>query len=70
MDLRIRAATEDDVPAIVAIHIRSWQWAYRGLLPDDLLAGLDKLAASREAGRRARFTRPPGEDRTWVAELE
>ncbi len=30
-----------DAPAIAEAHIRSWQAAYRGLLPDEMLAGLD-----------------------------
>jgi GNAT superfamily N-acetyltransferase len=29
-----------DVPAIARVHVQSWRTTYRGLLPDDLLAGL------------------------------
>jgi GNAT superfamily N-acetyltransferase len=36
----VRAAVPEDVEAIADVHVRSWQWAYAGLLPDDLLAGL------------------------------
>jgi GNAT superfamily N-acetyltransferase len=36
----VRPAVPEDVEAIADVHVRSWQWAYAGLLPDDLLAGL------------------------------
>lgn len=37
----IRAARMEDVPQIAAVHVRSWQAAYRGLLPQAYLDGLD-----------------------------
>jgi len=36
----IRRATVDDVRAIAEVHVASWRAAYRGQLPDDVLAGL------------------------------
>ena len=36
-----RLATPADADAIATIHIASWRAAYRGLLPDELLAALD-----------------------------
>jgi hypothetical protein len=36
----IRAARMEDVPQIAAVHVRSWQAAYRGLLPQAYLDGL------------------------------
>jgi ribosomal protein S18 acetylase RimI-like enzyme len=39
-DVTIRPARPDDAEAIAAIHVASWQHAYRGILPDDYLAGL------------------------------
>lgn len=36
----VRRATRDDANAIADIHVRSWQVAYRGLVPDALLDGL------------------------------
>ena len=36
-----RLATPADADAIATIHIASWRSAYRGLLPDELLAALD-----------------------------
>jgi ribosomal protein S18 acetylase RimI-like enzyme len=37
----IRPARLEDVPEIAAVHVRSWQAAYRGLLPQGYLEGLD-----------------------------
>ena len=42
----IRRATETDMPALGAVHVAAWQWAYRGLMPDTVLDAMD-------AGRRA-----------------
>jgi GNAT superfamily N-acetyltransferase len=39
-DVTIRTATLDDAEAIAAIHVASWQHAYRGVLPDEYLATL------------------------------
>ena len=39
-NLRIRPATPDDARAIAEIHVRTWQSAYKGFLPDASLAGL------------------------------
>ncbi|WP_407051188.1 N-acetyltransferase family protein [Methyloraptor flagellatus] len=41
VDLHIAPATADDLPTIAEIHVRSWQAAYRELLPAAYLAGLD-----------------------------
>lgn len=37
----VRQATVADAPAIAAVHVRSWQSAYRGLIPQDFLDALD-----------------------------
>jgi GNAT superfamily N-acetyltransferase len=37
----IRPATVDDADAISQLHVRSWQVAYRGLVPDDYLDAID-----------------------------
>ena len=57
--VEVRDATPDDAHAIATVHVRSWRAAYRGLLPDDVLAGLsvpdleqlwlDRLAARPRA---------------------
>ena len=37
----IRKATVQDASAIAFVHVRSWQVAYRGHMPDEFLDGLD-----------------------------
>jgi GNAT superfamily N-acetyltransferase len=37
----VRPATTADAARLADVHVRSWQWAYRGLMPDHVLAGLD-----------------------------
>ena len=37
----IRKATVNDAYGIASVHVRSWQVAYRGHMPDDFLDGLD-----------------------------
>jgi len=46
----MRDARPDDAADVADIHVRSWQAAYRGLLPDDYLDGLDPQ------DRMARYT--------------
>lgn len=52
--MRIRPATPADAPAIAAVHVASWQGAYRGALPDEVLDGLD--VERRTAGWRQHLT--------------
>jgi ribosomal protein S18 acetylase RimI-like enzyme len=37
----VRPATPADADEIAAVHVATWRHAYAGLLPDDVLAGLD-----------------------------
>lgn len=53
----IRDAVIGDVEAIADLHVRSWQAAYRGLVPDEHLDALDP--ADRAASWRSAFARPP-----------
>ena len=39
--MQIRAAQQKDASAIARVHVRAWQSAYRGIMPDDYLDGLD-----------------------------
>lgn len=45
--LTIRRATPADARSIAELHVHSWQWAYRGLLPDAFL--LNKQTSPAEA---------------------
>ncbi|HXW87518.1 MAG TPA: GNAT family N-acetyltransferase [Streptosporangiaceae bacterium] len=39
--VQIRPAVVEDAAQIAEVHVRSWQGAYRGLIPQDYLDGLD-----------------------------
>ncbi|ANY09747.1 GNAT family N-acetyltransferase [Pseudonocardia sp. HH130630-07] len=39
--MRVRPARPDDAAAITGVHVRAWRAGYRGLLPDEVLDGLD-----------------------------
>lgn len=62
----LRLATVDDAAVLADLHVRAWQWAYRGQLPDAWLDGL--AVGPRELWRRTTLQHPPAEARTWVAE--
>ena len=49
--MNYRAATVRDAPTIAEVHVASWRTTYKGLLPDELLAGLS-VAAREEQWRR------------------
>ena len=64
----VRAARPDDAHPIAAVHVATWRDAYAGLLPDELLAGLD---VGDWAGRwRGRLAAPAGGVFTLVFETD
>jgi ribosomal protein S18 acetylase RimI-like enzyme len=63
----IRPATIDDAPAIAEAHVRSWQWAYRGQLPDDYLDRMSDTLDRRVEARRAELASLSSDGRWWVA---
>src|SRR5579859_5150265 len=67
---RIRAAHPGDAGSIARIHVESWQWAYRGLLPDSLLDGLVATLERRTEIQERRLIERGLEQRTWVTELD
>jgi ribosomal protein S18 acetylase RimI-like enzyme len=62
--ITIRDARSEDAVAVAGVHVRSWQVAYRGLLPDDYL---DALQASDRAARYTFGDRRPDRPATIVA---
>jgi len=60
----IREARSEDARRIAEIHVRAWQEAYRGLMPDDFLAGLSVDARAE----RWRETLARGDRTVIVAE--
>ena len=64
---RVRGATPDDAERVAEVHVRSWQAAYRGLLPQDYLDRLDpadRLQRWRDSLRAAGWA---GGERVLVA---
>jgi GNAT superfamily N-acetyltransferase len=41
LTIKLREARVGDEPAVADIHVRAWQEAYRGLIPDEFLDELD-----------------------------
>jgi GNAT superfamily N-acetyltransferase len=60
----LRRAEPGDEEAVARVHVRSWQVAYRGLLPDDYL---DRLSPADRAGRYTFAAVGPGSPQTTVA---
>jgi ribosomal protein S18 acetylase RimI-like enzyme len=54
-DVVIREAVETDADAMGRLHVRAWQSAYRGVMPDEYLDGLQ--AAERVTMWRDRISR-------------
>ncbi|MGH2938550.1 MAG: GNAT family N-acetyltransferase [Solirubrobacterales bacterium] len=53
--IRLREARRGDELAVAGVHVRSWQEAYRGLMPDEYLDALDPR------DRAARYTFESGD---------
>ena len=56
MAARLREARRGDELSVAEVHVRSWQEAYRGLMPGEFLAGLDP----RDRAGRYRFEAEEG----------
>jgi GNAT superfamily N-acetyltransferase len=61
--LTVRELTAEDIDAVAALHVRAWRTGYAGIVPADVLNGLDPAAFAD----RWRAPRPPGA-RTVVAD--
>jgi ribosomal protein S18 acetylase RimI-like enzyme len=55
----VRTACREDADAIGAVHVRAWQAAYPGLMPQAYLDGLD-VGERRAFWRRGLASPPPG----------
>jgi GNAT superfamily N-acetyltransferase len=62
--MMLRSAAPDDAMPVAWVHVRAWQAAYRGLMPDDYLAG---LRAEDRAQRYNFASLDPARPRTLVA---
>lgn len=59
MDATCRPMTADDIDAVADLHVRSWQAAYRGIMPPEFLDAMDP--AVQVGRRRATFRAGGGE---------
>lgn len=66
--LTVRPARLADADGIAEVHVRSWQAAYRGLMPQDVLDGLS--VEQRAEGWRGILGDPARISRTLVAERD
>ena len=68
-EVTIRPATTRDAADIAGVHVRSWQEAYAGIVPDDHLRSLEP--ASRVEGWTEHLAQGPDKHvRTYVAEAD
>jgi ribosomal protein S18 acetylase RimI-like enzyme len=67
-EVTLRIATLDDAAGIAEVHVRSWHSAYRGMLPDDLLA--ERTYEVRLAMWQERLASQEPRQRTYLAEVE
>jgi GNAT superfamily N-acetyltransferase len=65
--LAVRRAVPADARTIAEIGVIGWRAAYRGILPDDFLAGLS-VDVREIAWRSLLETDPEGRAPTWIAE--
>ncbi len=63
----LRPAQTGDALAVARVHVRSWQAAYRGLMPDEFL---DQLRAEDRAARYELASGDPQKPYTVVAERD
>jgi ribosomal protein S18 acetylase RimI-like enzyme len=66
--MRVRDAVPDDAAAIARVHVRGWQAAYRGQMPDAYLDGLDVAQRERAWAERLGAAERDRPGRTLVAE--
>jgi ribosomal protein S18 acetylase RimI-like enzyme len=67
--VNLRQAEVRDAPAVADLHIRAWQWAYKGQMPDDFLVGLAASLESRTAWWQGVLGAAESEGRTWLAQM-
>ena len=67
MDTMVRQALLTDARAIARVHVLTWQSGYRGLVPDELLAGLS-IDQRTQMWRRLLEEENPAHP-IWVADI-
>ena len=64
LSLNLRAATSSDSLAVARVHLAAWRAAYRGIIPDSYLDGLDEVARARRYTFDLKGLDDP---QTWIA---
>ena len=64
----LRRATADDAAGIAAVHVRTWQHAYQGMIPVQVLDGLSVTRRQEFWARELRMLHD--ERRPWIAECD
>jgi ribosomal protein S18 acetylase RimI-like enzyme len=67
--MNVRPATAEDADAIGRVQVETWRAAYRGLMPDEAIAGFD-LEGRRRMWREGLARVPRPGSATFVAELD
>ncbi len=68
MAITIRRAVLEDAEQLGEVGVKAWQWAYRGLMPDDVLDSLRPESRAKAWHRWLEDDVVPGFE-AWVAEL-
>lgn len=63
----LRRAGIEDAPAIARVHVDSWRSAYRGIVPDEVLAN---LSVDERSQRWVRTISGRNHQQVWVAEVD
>lgn len=58
MDVEIRPAELADVAELGRMHVATWRAAYTGIVPDEILDGLDARDRARRWARQIRYRGP------------
>ena len=67
--MNVRPATAEDADAIGRVQVETWRVAYRGLMPDEAIAGFD-LEGRQRMWREGLAREPRPGSATFVAELD
>lgn len=62
-DIQVRLARPTDAHGIARVHVLAWQWAYRGLVPDE---HLDSLSIDKRAEQWTRILNEDSQPATHV----
>ena len=63
----IRSQRPEDAEALVDVHLRSWRWAYTGLIPDDYIDLLWSQRDERVERTRRQIREAAPDERYWLA---